>query len=221
MSPATRKKLPRKAKNRSYRDFAFQQSPHRRTSFHVDVEETGSNSDNSLFFGNLTHGNLEPENLTIGPQNLEIPQNLVETETDLTDKDTTEFTELTVPPPTYTYTFIAPLPEQLIHICTGYTLAVPFRLPVLHGGYEGNWMIAALGDIRESDGQVTTILALQGKMQNSHNGGAGMFVGSIFYTDQDAIITEMINKKIIPAFSLQCAMPISAGFISNIKSTWF
>ena len=48
-----------------------------------------------------------------------------------------------------------------------------------------------------------------------------MFVGSIFYTDQDQLITEMINQKIIPAFSLQCAMPIAAGLISNTKSTWF
>jgi len=87
-------------------------------------------------------------------------------------------------------------------------------------------MLAALGDLRNSDGQVTTILTIQGLMRNSNKfctlplqDGAGMFVGSIFYTDQDQLITEMINQKIIPAFSLQCAMPIAAGFISNIKST--
>ena len=72
----------------------------------------------------------------------------------------------------------------MVTICDNYQLAVPFRLAVIHSGYEGEWMLASLGDLRGTDGQVTTILTLQ---------GMGRVYPDLLFNDQDVDIQQRVK----------------------------
>jgi len=117
-------KLHRKAKLKTYRDFAYNISP-RHSYFEVDVvsdnhtqKKTSHENENSE---NLelpaTTQNWEP--LSPNPENAEnLPRNKG------IQKEYTELTTCTSP--VFTYSYIAPYPQQLVNICDGYQLAVPF-----------------------------------------------------------------------------------------------
>jgi hypothetical protein len=104
------------------------------------------------------------------------------------------------------------------------------RLPYNHtyGGSNQVGNLCAIGDIRNTGGQVPLILrpeAAMGTNESFHmefiydkNGG---YAGVLYLTDNPLVITTMINEQLFPPFTIHSSEhKICAGFVSNLERFW-
>jgi len=133
----------------------------------------------------------------------------------------------TPPPIHYQFTYVAPAAQFEFFLTDNYVITLPLTFNVVHGGFNGQWTLASMADIRTHPHQIRTILEYESAMTNDcfvkipFEDNLNHYCGTLYCTNNTVIITKLISQRLVPAFNLKSERPICAGVLSDLHGTWF